>query len=61
MIGSLRFPHAIDMRTDPGARVVRVRYASPSLNTEIADALFTFPPRDGLQELAIDQYTGGGG
>ncbi len=60
-IGSLSFPHAIDMRTDPGDRVVRVRYSSPSINTEIADALFSFPPRQGLQELAIDQYTWGGG
>lgn len=59
-IGSLRFPHAIDMRAEPGDRVVRVRYNSPSLNTEIADALFTFPPREGLQELVIDQYAAGG-
>ena len=60
-IGSLRFPHAIDMRTEPGDRIVRVRYVSPSLNTEIADALFSFPPREGLQELVIDQYPAGGG
>ncbi len=60
-IGSVRFPHAIDLRAEPGDRVVRVRYNSPSLNTEIADALFTFPPREGLQELVIDQYAAGGG
>lgn len=60
-IGSLRFPHAIDMRAEPGDRVVRVRYASPSLNTAIADTLFTFPPREGLQELVIEQYPVGGG
>lgn len=59
-IGGLRFPHAIDMRAEPGDRVVRVRYASPSLNTEIADSLFSFPPRPGLEELAIDQYAAGG-
>jgi len=60
-IGALRFPHAIDMRAEPGGRVVRVRYASPSINTEIADTLFTFPPREGLEELVIDQYAAGGG
>lgn len=60
-IGATRFPHAIDMRAEPGDRVVRVRYASPSLNTEIADTLFTFPPREGLEELVIDQYAAGGG
>jgi len=61
MIGSLRFPHAIDMRAEPGDRIVRVRYASPSLNTAIADTLFSFPPREGLQELVIEQYPVGGG
>lgn len=61
-IGTYRFPHAIDMQADPGDRVVRVRYATPSLNTDIADNLFRFPPREGLQELVIEQYqTGGGG
>ncbi len=60
-IGTLRFPHAIDMRADPGDRVVRVRYASPSLNSVINDTLFTFPPREGLQELQIEQYSVGGG
>lgn len=58
-IGAIKFPHAIDMRAEPGDRVVRVRYASPSLNTEIADNLFTFPPREGLEELVIDQYAAG--
>jgi outer membrane lipoprotein-sorting protein len=61
LIGSLRFPHAIDMRADPGDRVVRVRYTSPSLNTDIAETLFKFPPREGLQELVIEQYPVGGG
>ena len=60
-IGSLRFPHAIDMRAEPGERMVRVRYASPSLDTDIPDTLFIFPPRDGLEELVIDQYSAGGG
>jgi outer membrane lipoprotein-sorting protein len=60
-IGTFAFPHAIDMRVEPGDRVVRVRYASPSLNSEINDALFTFPPREGLQELQIEQYSVGGG
>ncbi|MCC6765324.1 MAG: DUF4292 domain-containing protein [Deltaproteobacteria bacterium] len=60
-IGSVRFPHAIDMRAEPGDRVVRVRYASPSINTEIADNLFSFPPRPGLEELVIDQYAAEGG
>ena len=49
------------MRAEPGDRVVRVRYASPSLNTEIADTLFSFPPREGLEELVIEQYPVGGG
>jgi outer membrane lipoprotein-sorting protein len=61
MIGSLRFPHAIDMKAEPGDRVVRVRYSSPSLNTDITDTLFSFPPREGLQELVIEQYSAGGG
>jgi outer membrane lipoprotein-sorting protein len=60
-IGSMRFPHAIDMRAEPGDRVVRVRYASPSINTEVANTLFSFPPRPGLEELVIDQYVAGGG
>ncbi len=60
-IGTLRFPHAIDMRADPRGRVVRVRYTSPSLNTDITDTLFTFPPRAGLEELVIQQYPVGGG
>jgi outer membrane lipoprotein-sorting protein len=60
-IGSLRFPHAIDMRAEPGDRVVRVRYATPSINTDIAENLFRFPPREGLQELVIEQYPIGGG
>jgi len=60
-IGSLRFPHAIDLRVEPGNRVVRVRYASPSLNTDIADTLFRFPPREGFEELVIEQYPVGGG
>jgi outer membrane lipoprotein-sorting protein len=59
-IGAIKFPHAIDMRAEPGDRVVRVRYASPSINTEIADNLFSFPPREGLQELVIGQYAAGG-
>lgn len=59
-LGSLRFPHAIDMRAEPGDHTVRVRYASPSLNTPISDALFAFPPREGLQELVIEQYPVGG-
>jgi outer membrane lipoprotein-sorting protein len=49
------------MRTEPGDRTVRVRYASPSLNTDIADTLFSFPPRAGLEELVIEQYPVGGG
>ena len=60
-IGSLPFPHAIDLRAEPGDRVVRIRYASPSLNTEIAETLFKFPAREGLQELVIQQYSGGSG
>ncbi|OQY64838.1 MAG: hypothetical protein B6D46_15380 [Polyangiaceae bacterium UTPRO1] len=60
-IGSLRFPHAIDMRAEPGGHVVHVRYAAPSLNTAIADDLFSVPPRPGLEELALDQYAAGGG
>jgi outer membrane lipoprotein-sorting protein len=59
-IGSLPFPHAIDMRAEPGDHVVRVRYASPSLNTAITDTLFSFPPREGVQELVIQQYPVGG-
>lgn len=59
-IGTIAFPHAIDMRAEPGNRVVRVRYASPSLNTDITDTLFAFPPREGLQELVIEQYQVGG-
>jgi len=55
-VGSFAFPHAIDMRADPGNHMVRVRWTSPSLNTEIADTMFTFPPREGLQELVIEQY-----
>ena len=60
-IGAVQFPHAIDLRGEPGDRVVRVRYGSPSINTEIADSLFSFPPRSGLEELVIDQYAAGGG
>ncbi len=60
-IGSVRFPHAIDLQAEPGDRVVRVRYASPSINTEIGDNLFSFPPRPGLEELEIDRYAAGGG
>lgn len=60
-IGTFRFPHAIDMKAEPGNRIVRVRYATPSLNTDIADNLFRFPPREGLQELVIEQYPIGGG
>jgi outer membrane lipoprotein-sorting protein len=60
-LGTLRFPHAIDMRAEPGDRVVRVRYGTPSLNTDIAETLFVFPPREGLRELSIDQYSAGGG
>ena len=61
-LDSLSFPFAIDLHAVPGDRVVRVRYQSPSLNTDISDALFSFPPRDGIQELVIDQYpiVGGG-
>jgi hypothetical protein len=44
------------MRTEPGDRAVRVRYTSPSLNTEMGDTLFAFPPRDGVTELRIEQY-----
>jgi hypothetical protein len=60
-LGTLAFPHAIDMRAEPGDRVVRVRYGTPSLNTEIAETLFAFPPREGLQELVIERYPVGGG
>ena len=55
-VGSFSFPHAIDMRAEPGNHVVRVRWTSPSLNTEIADTMFSFPPREGLQELVIERY-----
>ncbi len=55
-IGSLRFPHAIDMQVEPGDRLLRVRYESPSVNVPITDTLFSFPPREGLKELTIEQY-----
>jgi outer membrane lipoprotein-sorting protein len=60
-IGSLRFPHAVDMQAEPSGRAVRVRWISPSLNTEITETLFRFPPREGLEELVIEQYSAGGG
>jgi hypothetical protein len=60
-IGSWRFPHAVDMQAEPSGRAVRVRWVSPSLNTEITDTLFRIPPREGLEELVIEQYSAGGG
>ena len=55
-LGAVAFPHSIEMRAEPGDRAVRVRYTSPTLNAEIADALFSFPPRAGVEELVIEQY-----
>jgi outer membrane lipoprotein-sorting protein len=59
-IGSWRFPHAVDMQAEPSGRAVRVRWVSPSLNTEITDTLFRIPPREGLEEMVIEQYGAGG-
>lgn len=59
-LGSFAFPYSVDMRAVPGDRSIRVRWTSPSLNTEISDGLFVFPPRDGLTERRIEQYTVGG-
>jgi outer membrane lipoprotein-sorting protein len=60
-IGSWRFPYSVDMQAEPSGRAVRVRWVSPSLNTAITDTLFRIPPREGLEELVIDQYGAGGG
>lgn len=60
-IGTWRFAHAVDMQAEPSGRAVRVRWVSPSLNTDITDTLFRIPPREGLEELVIDQYGAGGG
>jgi hypothetical protein len=54
--GGVRFPHSIDMWAEPGDRTVRVRYAEPSLNTDMADGLFVFPRRAGVEEFGIEQY-----
>ena len=37
------------MQAEPGDRIVRVRYTSPSLNTEIAETLFTLPAAGGAR------------
>lgn len=55
-VGALAFPYRIDLRAEPGNDAVHVRYGSPSLNTDIADHLFGFPPRSGVEELRIEQY-----
>lgn len=59
-LGTGAFPYSIDVRAEPGERAVRVRYGAPTLNAQIADALFSFPPRVGVEELTIEQYPAGG-
>jgi outer membrane lipoprotein-sorting protein len=54
--GSLTFPHRIDLEAEPDGGAVHVRYSSPSLNAEVPEHLFRFPPRAGVEERRIDQY-----
>jgi outer membrane lipoprotein-sorting protein len=58
--GGLAFPYAIDVRAEPGDGAVRVRYASPALNADPADGLFSLPRRAGVDEFMIEQRPGGG-
>ena len=55
-VGAIPFPHSIDMRTVPGDQAVHVRYASPSLNTELDRGLFDPPAPPGVEELTIEAY-----
>ena len=52
------FPFTVELRLDPGNRRVRVRYDAPTLGAPLDDALFSFPPRTGVEELWIDRYSG---
>jgi hypothetical protein len=54
--GPTTFPFRIDLSTEPGDASVHVRYSSPSLNIEIAEHLFVFRPRRGVEERRIEQY-----
>lgn len=51
------FPFTVEMRLDPDDRRVRVRYDGPTLGTSLDDALFSLPPRSGVEELRIDDYS----
>jgi hypothetical protein len=54
--GSFAFPHRIDLDAKPDGGAVHVRYSAPSLNAEVPEHLFRFPPRPGVEERRIDQY-----
>jgi len=59
-LGAFPFPYAVELRTEPGDRAVRVRYGSPSLNQEVADGVFALPSRDGVEDVVIEAYPGAG-
>jgi outer membrane lipoprotein-sorting protein len=59
VVGAEVFPHSIDLSATPGDRAVRVRWAAPALNAPIADELFAFPGRPGVEEHPIEHYLGG--
>jgi outer membrane lipoprotein-sorting protein len=58
-LGAVAFPLRIDLKAEPGTGAVHVHYATPSLNTAIADGLFTFPTLPGIEEYQIQQYPSG--
>jgi hypothetical protein len=58
-IAGVAVPLAIDMRLDPAARRVRVRYDAPTVDAVIPDSVFTFPVQEQVEELRLDRYPGG--
>ena len=59
-LAGVAFPYRVEMRAEPGDRLIRVRYTSPSLNDVIDDGLFVLAPLPGVKELAIEEYPLGG-
>lgn len=58
-IDGVAFPLGIDMRLIPDGGRIRVRYEPPTIGAAIAEDLFAFPVRPGVEEARLDRYLTG--
>jgi outer membrane lipoprotein-sorting protein len=58
-IAGVAFPLDVDARVLPDGGRVHVRWEPPTIGVTIADDLFIFPVRAGVDEVHLDQYRAG--